>query len=513
MYQLFLKDIMEIVYKILKNKPFLILSLLTLGYRLPFLFVPLDRDEGGYAYMGWLWTTGKAIPYLQSFDHKFPPVFLIYGLASLLGGNNFISIRVLQFVYFFLIFIVFYFFCLKIAGRLAAFLATFLMVIYLSSIRLEGGNFNTEMLFMLPLLIATFLIWKLKGRSRINLAYVFILGLISSLTSLFKPVAFLPIAGIFLWLLSFQRKINIVLLPLFFIAGFLLPIILIFIYFNNYHAILSLIENLVDYNQQYNKAGLWILTASVSDGGGMLNIINWLKTTPEVLGPFLILSLVTLYWSKKSRSYLWWVGLIYIVSSWIGAKLGGTREFPHYYLPMALALSFCSLLLFERLINQKKRIVAILITLFLAGWVVFPEIQILTGGPLAILRGEFGSAGYWFNDAEAVSNWIINNTNKQDSLLVWANEPEIYFYSRKKSLTEHINFYSFFYRPPMVKENWLKGVKDSPPRWIITYINDPPSYKELVQLFPDMIGYSRVAEIGMYTIFQRINKFSPMEIK
>ncbi len=481
--------------------------------RLPFLSVPLDRDEGGYAYMGWLWTTGKAIPYLQSFDHKFPPVFLVYGLASLLGGNNFISIRVISFVYFFLTFTVFYFFCLKLAGRLASFLATFLMIIYLSSIRLEGGAFNTEILFILPLLIATFLIWKLK--SKINFTLVCLLGLVSSLAFLFKPVAILPIAGIFLWLL-FQRKINIVLLTLFFTAGFLLPIILIFIYFNNYHAVPSLIENLVDYNQQYNKAGLQILTASASDGGGFLNIINWLKTTPKVIGPFLILSLVSLYWYKKSKSYLWWVGLIYIVSSWIGAKLGGTREFPHYYLPMVLGLSFCSLLFFDKLVNQKKRMIAILITLLLAGWVVLPEFQTLRAGPLAILKGEFGSAGYWFNDAPLVSNWIINNTNKQDSLLVWANEPEIYFYSQRKSLTEHINFYSFFYRPPIVKENWLKSVKNSPPDWIITYwlpVNDPPSYKELISLFPNMTGYNRVEEVGTYTIFQRMNKFFPTEIK
>lgn len=481
-------------------KLFIALSLFILVYRLPFLSVPLDRDEGGYAYMGWLWTTGQAIPYLQSFDHKFPPVFLIYGLASLLGGNNFISIRVMALVYFFLIFVVFYFFCLNLVDRLPAFLATFLMIIYLSSIRLEGGSFNTEMLFMLPLLLATLLIWKLKESSKRNLTLIPILGLISSLAVLFKPVAILPIAGIFLWLL-FNNKTNIVLLICFFIVGFLLPILLIFIYFNHYHAIPSLIENLVNYNREYNKAGLLILNAPISD------ILNWLRTVPKVLEPFLILSLVALYSSRKSKSYLWWVGLVYIISSWIGAKLGGTRESPHYYLPMVLGLTFCSLLLFDKLFNQKKRIIAILITLFLAGWVVFPELQILRGGPMAILRGEFGSAGYWFNDAPKVSNWILNNTNKKDSLLVWANEPEIYFYSQRKSLTEHINFYSFFYRPPSVKENWLKVVKDSPPDWIITYwlpVNDPPSYEELTRLFPNMKGYNRVAEVETYTIFHKV---------
>ncbi|MCL5071160.1 MAG: hypothetical protein M1308_09725 [Actinobacteria bacterium] len=189
-----------------------------------------------------------------------------------------------------------------------------------------------------------------------NFALVLTLGLISSLASLFKPVAILPIGGLFLWLLSFQRKINIAFLISFFTVGFLLPVAAIIIYFNHYHAIPSLIENLVDYNRGYNAAGLWILTASASEGGGVLNIINWLKTVPDVIGPFLMFSLVTLYLYRKSKSYLWWVGLIYIISSWVGAKLGGTREFPHYYIPMVVGLSFCSLLLFDKLINTKKRL-------------------------------------------------------------------------------------------------------------------------------------------------------------
>ncbi|MCL5071159.1 MAG: hypothetical protein M1308_09720 [Actinobacteria bacterium] len=126
---------------------------------------------------------------------------------------------------------------------------------------------------------------------------------------------------------------------------------------------------------------------------------------------------------------------------------------------------------------------------------------------MSVLKEEFGIYGYWFNDAPKVSEWITNNINKNDSLLIWANEPEIYFYSQRKSLTEHINFYSFFYRPPIVKENWMKEVKNSPPDWIITYwypVNDPPSYKELVQLFPDMKGYNKVAEVGSYIIFHKI---------
>lgn len=483
---------------------FVPLSLFVLLYRLPFLYVPLDRDEGGYAYLGWLWLSGKVIPYLQSYDTKFPPVFLLYGSTTIFG-NNFINIRIFFIIYFFILFSICYLLSRKVASNLAAILSTFLLVVYLSTLRLEGGSFNTEIMYLLPLMGYVYLIWKIKNEQKVNYILVIFLGILASVATLFKPVAILPAGGMFLWLLYYQRKIQII---LGFIFGFLLPIILLLGYFYQHQALPSLIENLVFYNQGYNKAGFQTLTLFPENKIGNVTVINWLRAMPWVIQPFFFLSIIILLKYRTKKTFLWWAGLITLISSWVGAKIGGTREYPHYYLPLVLGMMFCSLLLFNHMIKQKRTILPIILTLFLSGFVVLPEIRDLTGGPLAVLKGEFGTEGYWAYDASRVSNWILYNTKSTDSFLVWANEPEIYFYTKRQSSSQHINFYSFFYRPPSVKENWLKSIKDSPPDWIVTYgppVPDPPSYNELVQLFPDMSGYKQQnIDVGSYLVFHKI---------
>src|SRR5690349_9216061 len=49
--------------------------------------IPLDRDEGEYAYIGQRWLLGE-VPYKGSFDQKPPGAFLCYALFQLLLGTS-----------------------------------------------------------------------------------------------------------------------------------------------------------------------------------------------------------------------------------------------------------------------------------------------------------------------------------------------------------------------------------------------------------------------------------------
>ena len=56
--------------------------------RAPFLSLPLERDEGEYAYVAWRMLEGE-VPYRDAFDQKPPGVFLAYlGAFSLLGRST-----------------------------------------------------------------------------------------------------------------------------------------------------------------------------------------------------------------------------------------------------------------------------------------------------------------------------------------------------------------------------------------------------------------------------------------
>ena len=55
--------------------------------RAPYLSVPLERDEGEYAYIAQRIGHGE-IPYRDSFDQKPPGVFAVYWLALRLFGRS-----------------------------------------------------------------------------------------------------------------------------------------------------------------------------------------------------------------------------------------------------------------------------------------------------------------------------------------------------------------------------------------------------------------------------------------
>ncbi|MCK5010119.1 MAG: glycosyltransferase family 39 protein, partial [Deltaproteobacteria bacterium] len=62
-----------------------ILAIAAIRYRL--LGVPLERDEGEYAYMGQLLLQG-ILPYVEAYNMKFPGIYFLYALILTLFGQT-----------------------------------------------------------------------------------------------------------------------------------------------------------------------------------------------------------------------------------------------------------------------------------------------------------------------------------------------------------------------------------------------------------------------------------------
>ena len=70
---------------------FVILLIIT-KLRFPFLEIPLERDEGAYAYMAQLLLEGVP-PYTQAYSLYFPGIFIIYALTFLILGQTIFAIH------------------------------------------------------------------------------------------------------------------------------------------------------------------------------------------------------------------------------------------------------------------------------------------------------------------------------------------------------------------------------------------------------------------------------------
>jgi hypothetical protein len=66
--------------------------------RAPFVSVPLERDEGEYAYIAQRLLTGE-MPYRDAFDQKPPGVFLAYAGAFAILGQSVEAIHLFMYVW------------------------------------------------------------------------------------------------------------------------------------------------------------------------------------------------------------------------------------------------------------------------------------------------------------------------------------------------------------------------------------------------------------------------------
>ena len=60
--------------------------------RFPFLEVPLERDEGSYAYIAQLLLQGIS-PYTEAYSLYFPGIFIIYALTFIIFGQTIFAIH------------------------------------------------------------------------------------------------------------------------------------------------------------------------------------------------------------------------------------------------------------------------------------------------------------------------------------------------------------------------------------------------------------------------------------
>ena len=68
-------------------------ALLAVALRAPVADLPLERDEGEYAYIAARWLDSGELPYRDAFDQKPPGVFVLYALAFGVGGQTEAAVR------------------------------------------------------------------------------------------------------------------------------------------------------------------------------------------------------------------------------------------------------------------------------------------------------------------------------------------------------------------------------------------------------------------------------------
>src|SRR5262245_61545139 len=121
--------------------------------RVPLLAVPLERDEGEYAYIAQRMLAGE-VPYRDAFDQKPPGVFAAYLLAFGTAGPTVVGIRLFLALWTAATAVALYALVRRLAGDLAAGFALLVFALASSDPSVLGFAANTENWMLLPLVLA-----------------------------------------------------------------------------------------------------------------------------------------------------------------------------------------------------------------------------------------------------------------------------------------------------------------------------------------------------------------------
>ncbi|MBM4084642.1 MAG: hypothetical protein FJ272_07620 [Planctomycetes bacterium] len=433
---------------------------LTLAIRAPFFRVPLERDEGEYAYIAWLMDQG-GLPYRDAVNQKPPVTFGLYWLTMKATGASPAAFRLTAGVFAGLATYLVWVLGLKLYGPKAGVLAAAVFAIISAEPGVLGQTANTEVFMLLPL-VAAALVLSRPAPDR-GPFWVLLCGLLCGLATMTKQVAAVNAMGVIPFLLydrwksgatvsvaessatvpvaapSGGAKLSVALADCgWFVLGLALGILPFFGAFWAAGALEDFLYWTLQHNLEYVGGGFDVYAAHRLgvQMGRMApgNFIFWL------------FALVGLYdcVRRPSRGQA-------LVCGWLAtsgvAACAGWHFRAHYFLQVSPPVALWAGFGLWRAAAQVRRLAlpwqralayAVLTVAALAPPLA-ANFRHLVSSPDAISRAIYGLNP--FVEAPRIADYLAARTQPDQRVFILGSEPEILFHARRQSATRYIIFY------------------------------------------------------------------------
>lgn len=454
-----------------------ILVAVYLALRINSLDIPLERDEGIFGYAGEV-ILQNGLPYKDIFEIKPPVVFYINALALSLFPSSSTGIHAFLCVYNFLTLIVLFFIGKALTrSNTAGFLVAITYAVVSSLPIVQGFTASTEMFLLLPLSLC--LLTMIYGIRKRNIFLIFSSGLFGSITFWTKApslsmIAFIGVYFTFFYKPDLSQKpfpLNPVKNFIFWSGGFLAFSLLLAGYFL--------------YKGVFDKFIYWSFTHSylyskLAETESFLPIIKTRLLRIAGASFFVLIAGIAGCWIKiKEKNQASYFAVGFLVFS-IPSVIPGFA-YKHYFAQLLPALSVFGGLGAYFLNSRLKRAAYITsLTCYILLVVIVPATMYgsyyFKDSPDKISRDYFGINP--FPESIDIAKFIENNTTRKDTIFIFGSEPQIFLYSKRKSVTPFVVVYplmaSFPAHKEFQKQVWA-DVNSKKPKYIITS-NIPQSF-------------------------------------
>jgi hypothetical protein len=410
--------------------------------RVRLLAMPLERDEGEYAYAGQLMLRGIP-PYQLAYNMKFPGTYAAYAVIMALFGQTPTGIHfgllLLNLVTVALVFAM----ALRLTNTVGAIVAAAAFAVLSVSPSILGLAAHAEHFVLLPALGATLLL--LDRRQNLRTPRLLASGALFGLAVLMKQPAifFLAFGGCYLLYRDFCARTgwrSVFLHAVAFAGGAALPLALTF--------------SALWAAGVFPKAWFWTVTYARAYGtivpfgeGAVIAAHMTRKILGAIwpLGGLALLGLAGLVWNGSLRKHSAFFALLFLGSS--AALCSGLYFREHYYVSVLPVLSLLAGIAVVTLLETFRRcrlIAQSVVIIVVAAALAYPLVK--QSQLFFVLSPDdactFVYRGNVFRDAVRIGAYLREQTGPKDTLAVLGSEPEIYFYAGRRSATGYIYTYA-----------------------------------------------------------------------
>ena len=429
--------------------------------RLRLVHLPLERDEGEYAYAGQLMLDGIP-PYQLVFNMKFPGIYAAYAAMMGVFGETVAGIRIGVLVLTTVTAILLYFLAARLFGRLGGVVAAAafgLLALTPDALGIYGHATH----FISPFVVAA-LILLLGELTPLRLLSAG--ALLAGAVLMKQPaVVFGAFALLYVWLVSRKRVRDAGLLVAGgAIVGALTAMALVFA---------GVFERFWFWCVHYARE--YVTTATLAEGLGFLgtNLGRIIAFAPAI---WLVAAAGLVFVLQRGAARERWLVVGFAIAAFL-ATTPGLYFRSHYFIvmfPAVALLAGAAVRLAPRTLPRHAApiaaAVAILITIALA-WPVLME-----GSDEAITRHLYGHNP--FPESPKIAEYLREKTQPGERLVILGSEPQIYFHADRKSATGYIYAYPLMepqrYAGEM-QDEMIRQIQAANPRYLV-FVGTPSSW-------------------------------------
>lgn len=410
--------------------------------RVPLVSVPLERDEGEYAYIAQRLLEGE-VPYRDAFDQKPPATFFAYAAAFSLFGPSIEGIHLFLHAWTAATALALFGCVRRREGPLAAAFAVLLFAVLSANPKLTGNAANTELFMLLPMVTSVYCLLRALD-SPTQLRWWIGCGALAAAACWFKQVAVtnaLFVATVATWHFGRPSSRDLATLARAWaglVVGALLASAPVLLGFAAAGAWRPFVDAVFWHNLRYSQ--------SVGPAQGFEMIVHRLSEQAPSLAMCWALALLALFVLRRKHdsSRGFWLGW------WIASAMGVSVGFffrPHYFfqaLPALVVLAGCILgAMAERLLARGGVVTGAGIAALIAVAImppIFANRTILwAGDPDEVSRAIYGMNP--FPESVEIGRYIRRTSDPDDRVYIVGSEPQILFYAERESATRYIFFY------------------------------------------------------------------------